>query len=226
MKTLTIAVLLFGAGAAHATGFATCESGPRESWQAQEKLSATLKEIPPIPFAYFDPGEPPGYRTAWTKALSLRVDVGLAGDVVHPSPAPEPGGGWILPAILGVMAFVLLVLLRRSALPRGRSNPDPASLRMRAAAAAFREVVAAPGADPAAAFARLLGAILDCPPSAVFDPGLAERLREAGVPADLAGRAAAALERLTAARYGGAPAGEDAVEVLRALVEELERPPR
>ena len=27
-----------------ATGFATCDSGPRESWQAEDKLAATLKE--------------------------------------------------------------------------------------------------------------------------------------------------------------------------------------
>jgi len=29
---------------AGATGFATCDSGPREAWQAQEKLTAMLKE--------------------------------------------------------------------------------------------------------------------------------------------------------------------------------------
>ena len=28
----------------HATGFATCESGARESWQAEDKLAAALKE--------------------------------------------------------------------------------------------------------------------------------------------------------------------------------------
>jgi hypothetical protein len=32
------------ASAAHATGFATCDSGPREGWQPQDKLSAMLKE--------------------------------------------------------------------------------------------------------------------------------------------------------------------------------------
>ncbi len=30
--------------AGRATGFATCDSGPREGWQPQEKLSAMLKE--------------------------------------------------------------------------------------------------------------------------------------------------------------------------------------
>jgi hypothetical protein len=31
------------AGSAHATGLATCDSGPKEKWQPQEKLSALLK---------------------------------------------------------------------------------------------------------------------------------------------------------------------------------------
>ena len=29
---------------APATGFATCESGPRDQWQSQEKLTSVLKE--------------------------------------------------------------------------------------------------------------------------------------------------------------------------------------
>jgi hypothetical protein len=29
---------------AAATGFATCESGPRDQWQSQEKLTSVLKE--------------------------------------------------------------------------------------------------------------------------------------------------------------------------------------
>lgn len=32
------------ASGAQATGFATCDSGPREGWQSQDKLSAMLKE--------------------------------------------------------------------------------------------------------------------------------------------------------------------------------------
>ena len=31
------------ASAAQATGLATCDSGPREGWQAEDKLAATLK---------------------------------------------------------------------------------------------------------------------------------------------------------------------------------------
>ena len=35
---------LLAAASAHATGLATCDSGPRETWQAQEKLEQILKE--------------------------------------------------------------------------------------------------------------------------------------------------------------------------------------
>jgi len=38
-------VLIFGlASLAQATGLATCDSGPKERWQSQEKLSAMLKD--------------------------------------------------------------------------------------------------------------------------------------------------------------------------------------
>ena len=38
------ALLLAASGAAHATGFASCDAGPAEGWQPQEKLAAQLKE--------------------------------------------------------------------------------------------------------------------------------------------------------------------------------------
>ena len=40
----TVAVLLAGASAAHATGLATCDSGPRDQWQPQAKLEQMLKD--------------------------------------------------------------------------------------------------------------------------------------------------------------------------------------
>ena len=39
-----IAACLFAAASAHATGLATCDSGPRDTWQAQEKLEQMLKD--------------------------------------------------------------------------------------------------------------------------------------------------------------------------------------
>lgn len=47
MKRIVLFVVaagLLAAVSAHATGLATCDSGPRETWQAQEKLEQILKE--------------------------------------------------------------------------------------------------------------------------------------------------------------------------------------
>jgi hypothetical protein len=50
MKSRFFLVALASSGAllllsaAHATGLATCDSGAREGWQSQEKLTAILKE--------------------------------------------------------------------------------------------------------------------------------------------------------------------------------------
>jgi hypothetical protein len=38
------AVFALTASAVQATGFATCDSGPRETWQPEDKLAAILKE--------------------------------------------------------------------------------------------------------------------------------------------------------------------------------------
>jgi len=43
-KLLLLAALALAATAAQATGLATCDSGPRERWQPQDKLQAALKE--------------------------------------------------------------------------------------------------------------------------------------------------------------------------------------
>ena len=39
-----LSALTIAACSVHATGLATCDSGPREGWQAEEKLSAALKD--------------------------------------------------------------------------------------------------------------------------------------------------------------------------------------
>lgn len=48
MKTAVLSVILscalLGASAASATGLATCDSGPRDTWQPQEKLEKLLVE--------------------------------------------------------------------------------------------------------------------------------------------------------------------------------------
>ena len=39
-----VAGFALGASGAQATGFATCDSGPREGWQPEDKLATVLKE--------------------------------------------------------------------------------------------------------------------------------------------------------------------------------------
>ncbi len=96
---------------------------------------------------------------------------------------------------------------------------DPATVRARNAATAFR---AAAGSGLANALAEYLAARLHCPAAAVIAPDLRERLVTATVPDELATRAATLLESLVAARYGGnAPSAEDA-QSAAALVDELE----
>ena len=44
--TQTAALALVVSAEAYATGLATCNSGPQESWQPQAKLEQMLKECP------------------------------------------------------------------------------------------------------------------------------------------------------------------------------------
>ena len=44
MKATVFALLVLVASGASATGVATCDSGAKESWQSQEKLTAILKQ--------------------------------------------------------------------------------------------------------------------------------------------------------------------------------------
>ncbi len=202
----------------------TARAGGRTFLWDLTPLSAAAAEIPPIPFAYFDPGPPGEYRVARTEAIPLRVTVpaGGAAGVDPPAPAeggtPRPRPPWwrgrvgaavISSLVSGLFTLVVVGLLKRR-LTRGRpsaSGPPGGdrAARVRTAAAAFEGAAAAEGADLSTALANFLAAALDCPPAAVVSPDLAARLRAAGVPADGSTRTAALLERLVAARYGGGP---------------------
>jgi hypothetical protein len=162
-------------------------------------LSAAVTEVPSIPFAFFDPGPPAGYRIARTDPIPL--------DVRGPAaPAARKWGGTALlvGAVLATAAGA--AWLRRRA--RRAAPVDPRALRV----ARARSALARDG-DRAEAFAELLAAHLDCPAAAVIGPDLARRLEAAGIPAALAARVAATLERLVEVRYGGAAADAD-VEAL------------
>jgi hypothetical protein len=125
--------------------------------------------------------------------------------------------GCLLVAVIA-LGFALVRSARRRS--RRRVALDPAAIRARDAALTFDARVARPDADAADALAEFLAAHLRCAAAAVISPDLPARLSAAGVSPALAARAAATLESLVAARYGGG----DAVGIadVSALVRELE----
>lgn len=210
-------------------------------------LSEEVKEVPPIPFAFFDTDPPAGYRIVRTPSIPLevrplpdgeRIEL-LTGDEVgrtipgvndifdlKPMAALSRGGASLSlsPALLAgglllpwLFALGLLYWLR----VRERLLRDPDGVRARRAHAVFRSRVGSPGRDLAVTLAEFLAARLRCPSAAVISPDLSSRLATAGVPAELADRAATLLEDLVTARYGGGTAA-GSVNDARTLVDELE----
>ena len=85
-------------------------------------LDADVKEIPAIPFDYFDPAPPAGYRVARTAAIPLRVRPGPQ----PPPPPTEEGGKGLPPALvaLAVVVAIVTALLVGNRLRRSpRSSP-------------------------------------------------------------------------------------------------------
>lgn len=207
-------------------------------------LAATVREVPPIPFTFFDAGPPAGYRTVRTAPIPLAVppgadtpqvpDTGAGGAsaseaatgsepaATPPGGADEPGPSWPFFAALllvsGGLALAFFVWWRA----REREGADADRTRTRGAAEAFHARAGDPRADPGEALAEFLAAHLSCPTAAVITPDLATRLEAAGVPAELAARTAAQLAALVAARYGGSAPSRSSPAV-RELVDELER---
>jgi hypothetical protein len=181
-------------------------------------------ELPSIPFAYFDPRPPGRYRVVRTRPIPLIVRP-APGAARAPEPeAPEetevPGGSSVVPLVVALLVVALCaagLLVWRRTRARDRAEPDPLD-----AAEAFRTRSGDPDADLATAFAEYLSVRLRCPQAAVIAPDLAERLVAAGVPADLASRAATLLEGLVAARYGGGASAADARATSQAVVDELQ----
>ncbi len=210
-------------------------------------LGVDVKEAPGIAFPCFDTSPPAGYRVLQTEPIPLEVlpragGAGVAaiaggetarralpgldiralkpiGAAPHERTQAGPSAALFIGALLvpWVLALCVLLLLRRRALQRS----DPHAARARRAAAAFLRRVRRPGADVSGAFAEFLAARLKCKAAAVIAPRLGERLEAVGVPAELAARAAALLDGLVAARYGGAEP-ERGAEAARGLVGELE----
>lgn len=198
-------------------------------------IDPAVTEVPPIPFPYFDPEPPEGYRVARTDAIPLTVRRTAGARDVGAGRTPEPAPGlvsepWFLWSSGTLVVLVIFALTRRAKRrARAAAAVPPSVARALAAAAAFRAHAARPDADGAEAFAEFLAARLGSTSAAVIGPDLAARLSAAGAPEDLASQTAATLERLVAARYARAGAKAEAAEGLETLVAALERalrPPR
>lgn len=191
---------------------------------------ADVREIPAFVLDYFDP-DTTSYRTARTSALPITVRaarpsetttpaarVPAAADPEHEGPGPAR---WIATvAALAAAAVVLTIIVRTK---RAAPRPDLAAGRAPDAAAEFARAMDVPDADTGAALAGYLAVRLGVPPASVIGGDVAARLVAAGMRAELATRAATLLERLVAARYGGAPADSGAVADARAVVAAIER---
>lgn len=181
-------------------------------------LDAGVDAVPAIAFPFFDPAAEE-FRTARTDPIPLVVR-GPPGDGAAPGSAPRGSPFWLVLAgfviVVAAAAVVVLAARRR----RARARIDPADARALAARTAFETALAAPDAVPADALAAYLAARLDRPPATVIAPGLGDRLVAAGAPPDVAARAAALMEELVAARYGGRTDDRQA-DAARDLVAEL-----
>lgn len=174
--------------------------------------------FPPIRFAFFDPapaeGAPPGYRVLQTESIPVEIRAGKAPPVEPEKESGAPAGA-VAYAALGIAAAAFFFHRRK----RKRAQAAPAGGN---AASVFRERIQSPNADLAQVFAAYLAQRLQCPPAAVISGDLDAKLARAGIPADLAARAASLLDRLVAARYGGAKPADPQREAI-VLVEEIER---
>jgi hypothetical protein len=210
-------------------------------------LTEEVQEVPPIGFAYFDTNPPARYRTIKTRSIPLKVRLLPEGARLEFLPGEArrfvPGENDIFDikpvAALSrgkkkrslSLALVAMVLLAPWLLALGlslwlrareRDRTDPDGKRARGAAAAFRARIAQPDAVLADAFSEYLAARMRSSASAMITPDLVSRLTAAGVPAELAARAATLLNGLVAERYGSSvPAGgKETLEELVLVLEE------
>ena len=191
---------------------------------------AGVREVPPLPFVFFDPTPPGRYRTVHTSPLPIEVrarpvpgkdDIfGLKSvdDARDAAPPYRPSAGLVLVVLLAPWLLVAGLL----GLRRRRHHHHPRRRAVREAAASFHARAKQDGADEAENLTAFLAALLDCPGPAVVGRDLAARLVATGAEADLARRAAAILDALHAGRYGGA-VPRDIEGTCAGLVDELAR---
>lgn len=186
-----------------------------------------VTSVPPIDLPHFDPGPPAGYRVARTDAIPLVVRASTSEPPAPPhvprhAEDDSPRGSALLAAITALVACLALgaVLLARRRRRARRARSEGGDTRLATALLAVRAAVSRPEADLSDPFAELLAARLSCAPAAVISSDVGARLSTAGVPPDLATRAASLLHALVAARYGGASPAESSGEVA-ALSEQI-----
>jgi hypothetical protein len=176
----------------------------RRTWTYElVPASERVRAVPPVELVVFDP-ELGTWRTLSTAAVPIEVLPQEPGPTTAPAagdaPAPRRRGAWWI----ALPAAVLLGWWWQ-ARRRAREAPSPAAERAQAARAAL----AAAEGDALARYTAFLAVFLARPAPAVVGARLAERLGEAGAPADLALRLARHHDELTDVRYGGRDAGPD-----------------
>ena len=171
-----------------------------------EAASPASDASPPrFDWSWFDPRDPAGYRTI-TLGLDGEASVVESELETKEPTAPEPDevGGLDLRS-LGAVAGALLLLFLLARRPReseGGPAEDGAPVSVLAKANPRPTLQVASPAPPQDLI-QDLAARLGIPRDAVYQAPIATRLQETGVPAALAEEIAAAVARVTAARFGG-----------------------
>ena len=201
--------------------------------------------MPPITLAFFDPGEPAGYRTASSEALPLEVRalpegarrLAVAGEMRAAVPGyndiygRRTGSDSARTPTLALSPILLVVVLLMPWLAaaglmswlrvRAHNLADPLGVRARRAFRRFRFQTRRHDVEMAFGLSEYVAARLRCPVPMVIAPQLHAQLLSAGIPDVLTTRTVELLEALVAARYGGDQVS-GAQEKTRALVNELE----
>ncbi len=206
--------------------------GARELTYQIAPVSDAAKAVPAIPFAFFDTAlKAPGYRVEWTDAIPLTVrpdpsadSNALVGSRSSSPPKPEPMIPrslivWLVTGVLALSLAIRIVRWRRSR----QTVEHPDERRLDEAHAALAAFDSAAGDDLSDVFAAVIAAQLDVPAASVISPDLSARLEATGVPVERAEATATLLERLVAARYGGAVPGADDLDAVRGIAEGLRR---
>lgn len=193
-------------------------------------VSEQVREVPAIRFAFFDPGPPAGYRSASTEPIPLDVRPAAEGAAGEGKDAEDAEDATAPPAtriVLSILTGLAVLWLAARAWSRSRARPSRERARLVAAAVRAhrrRGEHGAQGEDAAGVLATFLAGCAGCSVPAMIGGDVARRLATAGVPEELAGRAARLLDELLAARYGGRPVeSPGGLAAVDALVDDLER---